>query len=206
MNLGSFNVNGAKGSAAAVDGTSVSINGVSIDTSSTATASSTVATSISVSDANSSSASSLAGSQSLVQDERGNFFVKDTSGSTDAYYAADVTTDETSSGNATVSVSFDSSEDVGVATDNPLTQLDSAIKDVDDNRSSLGAVQNRFDSAINNISSTTTNLSSARSRIEDTDYASEVSSMSKAQILQQAGTSVLAQANSSNQGLLSLLQ
>ncbi|KEZ78010.1 FliC/FljB family flagellin [Salinisphaera hydrothermalis] len=92
------------------------------------------------------------------------------------------------------------------STANPLDTLDNAISKIDSFRSALGASQNRLDSAINNISSTTTNLSSARSRIEDTDYASEVSAMSKAQILQQAGTSVLAQANRSNQGVLSLLQ
>ncbi|MES1956501.1 FliC/FljB family flagellin [Salinisphaera hydrothermalis] len=92
------------------------------------------------------------------------------------------------------------------ASNNPLAQIDNALNKVDSFRSGLGAVQNRLDSAINNISSTTTNLSSARSRIEDTNYASEVSSMSKAQILQQAGTSVLAQANKSSQGVLSLLQ
>nr|WP_293627593.1 flagellin [Salinisphaera sp.] len=75
-----------------------------------------------------------------------------------------------------------------------------------DLRSDLGAVQNRLDSAINNISTTEINISSARSRITDADYATEVSIMSKAQILQQAGTSVLAQANQSTQGVLSLLR
>ena len=90
-------------------------------------------------------------------------------------------------------------------TANPLSQLDSAIKDIDNFRSDLGAVQNRFDSAIENLSTTTTNLSSARSRIEDADYASEVANMTRAQILQQAGTSVLAQANQVPQSVLSLL-
>ncbi len=64
-------------------------------------------------------------------------------------------------------------------------------------RSDSGAVQNRFNSAITNPGNTVNNLSSARSRIEDSDYATEVSNMSRAQILQQAGTSVLAQANQS---------
>ncbi|MES1923767.1 FliC/FljB family flagellin [Salinisphaera sp. T31B1] len=90
-------------------------------------------------------------------------------------------------------------------TSDPLAALDAALKQVDDLRSDLGAVQNRMDSAISNISTTTINISSARSRIEDTDYATEVSNMSKAQILQQAGTSVLAQANQTGQGVLSLL-
>ncbi|MCX2523127.1 flagellin, partial [Larsenimonas rhizosphaerae] len=87
-----------------------------------------------------------------------------------------------------------------------LAILDAKLKSVDDSRSDLGAVQNRFESAIDNISTTATNLSSARSRIEDADYATEVSNMSKAQILQQAGTSVLAQANQTTQGVLSLLR
>jgi flagellin len=59
---------------------------------------------------------------------------------------------------------------------------------------------------ISNLGSTITNLSASRSRIEDADYATEVSNMTRAQILQQAGTSVLAKANQSTQGVLSLLQ
>jgi flagellin len=76
---------------------------------------------------------------------------------------------------------------------------------VDSLRSEMGAMQNRFDSAITNLSTTETNLSAARSRIEDADYAVEVSNMTRAQILQQAGTSVLAQANQVPQSVLSLL-
>ena len=89
---------------------------------------------------------------------------------------------------------------------NPLTALDAALNKVDDLRGSLGAVQNRFDSVISNLGTTVTNLSSSRSRIEDADYATEVSNMTRAQILQQAGTSVLAKANQSTQGVMSLLQ
>lgn len=94
----------------------------------------------------------------------------------------------------------------GVATSDPLAAIDAAIAKVDTFRSSLGAVQNRFDSAITNLDNTTTNLSSAQSRIQDADYATEVSAMSKAQILQQAGTSVLSKANQVPQSVLSLLQ
>ncbi len=94
----------------------------------------------------------------------------------------------------------------GAATSDPLALIDKAIATVDTFRSSLGAVQNRFDSAITNLSNTTTNLSSAQSRIQDADYATEVSAMSKAQILQQAGTSVLSKANQVPQSVLSLLQ
>lgn len=88
----------------------------------------------------------------------------------------------------------------------PLKKIDNALSDVDKFRSSLGAVQNRFESAVTNLGNTVNNLSSARSRIEDSDYATEVSNMSRAQILQQAGTSVLAQANQTTQNVLSLLR
>ena len=87
-----------------------------------------------------------------------------------------------------------------------LATIDNALKIVDSQRSSLGAIQNRFDSAITNLGNTVNNLSSARSRIEDSDYATEVSNMSRAQILQQAGTSILAQANQTTQNVLSLLR
>ncbi|WP_048224274.1 FliC/FljB family flagellin [Citrobacter sp. BIDMC108] len=95
---------------------------------------------------------------------------------------------------------------VSEATKDPLKALDKALAQVDALRSDLGAVQNRFDSTITNLGNTVNNLSSARSRIEDADYATEVSNMSRAQILQQAGTSVLAQANQTTQNVLSLLR
>lgn len=94
----------------------------------------------------------------------------------------------------------------GAATASPLDTLDKAIKQVDGFRSQLGAVQNRFESAVTNLNNTVNNLTSARSRIEDADYATEVSNMSRAQILQQAGTSVLSQANQVPQTVLSLLR
>ncbi|WP_312773149.1 FliC/FljB family flagellin [Atlantibacter hermannii] len=92
------------------------------------------------------------------------------------------------------------------STKDPLKALDAALAKVDSLRSDLGAVQNRFDSTITNLGNTVNNLTSARSRIEDADYATEVSNMSRAQILQQAGTSVLAQANQTTQNVLSLLR
>jgi len=88
----------------------------------------------------------------------------------------------------------------------PLADIDAAIKSVDTQRSLLGASQNRFESTITNLNNTVNNLSSARSRIQDSDYATEVSNMSRAQILQQAGSSVLAQANQVPQTMLSLLR
>ena len=90
-------------------------------------------------------------------------------------------------------------------TTDPLDTIDKALSQVDVLRSDLGAIQNRFESAITNLQTNETNLSSARSRIEDADYATEVANMTRAQILQQAGTSVLAQANQIPQNVLSLL-
>ncbi|WP_457942732.1 flagellin [Vreelandella alkaliphila] len=86
-----------------------------------------------------------------------------------------------------------------------LALVDTAIATVDTARSGLGAVQNRFESVVSNLNTSSINLSDARSRIEDADYAVEVSNMTRANILQQAGTSVLAQANQTPQSVLSLL-
>ncbi|MBA0180416.1 flagellin FliC [Pectobacterium carotovorum] len=87
-----------------------------------------------------------------------------------------------------------------------ISKIDDALKAVDVARSNLGAIQNRFESTITNLNNTVNNLSAARGRIEDADYATEVSNMSKANILQQAGTSVLSQANQVPQNVLSLLR
>ncbi|HBU93435.1 MAG TPA: flagellin FliC [Leclercia adecarboxylata] len=84
--------------------------------------------------------------------------------------------------------------------------VDDALKAVDTARSNLGALQNRLDSTVNNLNNSVSNLSAAQSRIQDADYATEVSNMSRAQILQQAGTSVLSQANQVPQAMLSLLR
>ncbi len=99
-----------------------------------------------------------------------------------------------------------STENKTSKTSDPLAALDDAISSIDKFRSSLGAIQNRLDSAVTNLNNTTTNLSEAQSRIQDADYATEVSNMSKAQIIQQAGNSVLAKANQVPQQVLSLLQ
>ncbi|WP_343737637.1 flagellin [Achromobacter sp.] len=94
----------------------------------------------------------------------------------------------------------------GTKTTDPLKTLDAAFTKLDKLTGELGAVQNRLESTIANLNNVVNNLSSARSRIQDADYATEVSNMSKAQILQQAGTSVLAQANQVPQTVLSLLR
>ena len=88
----------------------------------------------------------------------------------------------------------------------PLADIDRAIQSVDTQRSLMGADQNRFQSVIANLGSMVTNLTAARSRIEDVDYATEVSALSQAQILQQAGVAMLAQANQMPQLMLQLLR
>ncbi|MEP9205527.1 FliC/FljB family flagellin [Enterobacter roggenkampii] len=97
-------------------------------------------------------------------------------------------------------------DSTGATNGSPLDDIDAAIKAVDTQRSILGASQNRFESTITNLNNTVNNLTDARSRIQDSDYATEVSNMSRAQILQQAGSSVLAQANQVPQTMLSLLR
>tara|TARA_B110000503_G_scaffold141420_1_gene234941 strand:- start:1 stop:2718 length:2718 start_codon:yes stop_codon:yes gene_type:complete len=87
-----------------------------------------------------------------------------------------------------------------------LAKIDAAIEKVSSFRSSFGAVENRIDASINNLTTLKINTEAAKSRIEDADFARETSNMTKAQILSQAATSMLAQANSSKQNLLALLQ
>ncbi|BCS96842.1 B-type flagellin [Desulfoluna limicola] len=91
------------------------------------------------------------------------------------------------------------------AANNTITSVDSAIRQVDDMRANLGAVQNRFESTIQNLSNVSENLSASRSRILDTDFASETANMTKLQVMQQAGTAMLAQANQLPQSVLSLI-
>lgn len=84
--------------------------------------------------------------------------------------------------------------------------IDEAIKQIDAQRADLGAVQNRFDNTINNLKNIGENVSAARGRIEDTDFAAETANLTKNQVLQQAGTAILAQANQLPQSVLSLLR
>ena len=90
--------------------------------------------------------------------------------------------------------------------DGLLAKLDEALTTVADFRADLGAVQNRFSSIIANLNTNIINTTEARSRIQDADFSVEVSAMSRANILQQAGVSVLAQANQVPQNVLSLLR
>ena len=87
-----------------------------------------------------------------------------------------------------------------------MTNIQKAIKEVSEQRSNLGALQNRLEHTINNLDTTSENTSAAESRIRDTDMAEEMVQYSKNNILSQAGNSMLAQANQQTQGVLSLLQ
>ncbi|HEY0064624.1 MAG TPA: flagellin [Telluria sp.] len=89
---------------------------------------------------------------------------------------------------------------------NALSVVDAALTAINNSRASLGAIQNRFASTISNLQTTSENLSAARSRIQDTDFAAETANLTRGQILQQAGTAMLAQANSLPNGVLALLR
>jgi flagellin len=87
-----------------------------------------------------------------------------------------------------------------------IMRVDSALTSVSSLRSTLGAIQNRFESTITNLTTAAENLTASRSRIQDADFAQETAALTRAQILQQAGTAILAQANAVPQNVLSLLR
>jgi len=100
-----------------------------------------------------------------------------------------------------------SSLDITTAFDSQMSidTIDAALASIDEQRADLGAVQNRFSFTISNLANIQENVSASRSRIQDTDFAVETAQMTKNQILQQAGTSILAQANQLPQAALSLI-
>jgi flagellin len=87
-----------------------------------------------------------------------------------------------------------------------IVRVDAALTSVSSLRSTLGAIQNRFESTITNLTTAAENLTASRSRIQDADFAAETAALTRAQILQQAGTAILAQANAVPQNVLSLLR
>ena len=108
---------------------------------------------------------------------------------------------------ATVTTGFASlSIDTTANADTAIASMDSALSALNAGRADLGAFQNRFSSAVSNLQTAAENLSASRSRIVDTDFAAETASLSRNQILQQAGTAMLAQANSLPQSVLALLR
>jgi len=96
--------------------------------------------------------------------------------------------------------------DTGAHALDAVTAVDAALKNVTNLRSSFGAIQNRLEHTVSNLTNISTNTELARSRIQDADYAQETSNMTRGQILQQAGTAMLAQANRMSQSVLQLLQ
>ena len=102
---------------------------------------------------------------------------------------------------------FDNLDISSVAgSDNAILAMDAALKAVNSARADLGAIQNRFESVVSNLGVNSENLSASRSRIMDADFAQETANLSRSQILQQAGTAMVAQANQLPQGVLSLLR
>jgi flagellin len=108
------------------------------------------------------------------------------------------------SATATAAKDLDVNDFVGAQ--RAIDVIDTALTAVSSARAEMGAIQNRFTSTIANLQTTSENLSASRSRIRDTDYAKETAELTRTQILQQAGTAMLAQANTSTQNVLSLLQ
>ena len=125
----------------------------------------------------------------------------DTSAAATALTAPTVTL---TAGTETFVASLDVSSFVG--SQQVLSVVDNALTEVNSSRADMGAIQNRFSSTIANLSATSENLSASRSRIRDTDYAKETAELTRTQILQQAGTAMLAQANTSPQSVMTLLQ
>lgn len=137
----------------------------------------------------------------LTLDSSENFIVLDSNGGVNGFLKTAGAGDTAQlQGVASVNVSSASS-----AT-RAITIIDSAIAAINTQRSTFGALQSRLEITISNNTTTSENLSAARSRIRDTDFAAETASLSRAQVLQQAGTAMLAQANASGQGVLSLLR
>ncbi|MDW0358666.1 FliC/FljB family flagellin [Halomonas venusta] len=228
LNLTSFNVNGPGenlGAAVAADYEAAYGQGTGVTTNTVTDFSADLATNLGI------SAAAVDSAATAQVDDNGNWYVNvtiDAQSNAEAKALGLQGIEATSGVAVTFQVALDPSEaavttgnttaaytvtgaDLGAkdllssASTNPMEKLDAALKQVDELRSGLGAVQNRFDSAITNLQTNETNLSAARSRIEDADYATEVANMTRAQILQQAGTSVLAQANQIPQNVLSLL-
>lgn len=112
--------------------------------------------------------------------------------------------DHTASGLLVDSVDISGTD--GTAAASAITTIDDALKTVNSTRADLGAIQNRFSSAIANLQTSSENLSASRSRIQDADFAAETAALTRAQILQQAGVAMLAQANALPNNVLSLLR
>ena len=114
----------------------------------------------------------------------------------------------TDNGDKTLTLAIGGSLDITSASkaNTAIGTIDNAIKTVNAQRAELGAVSNRLDSTVDNLTNISVNLAEGKGRIEDADFAGESTNLAKQQILQQAATSMLAQANASKQSVLTLLQ
>lgn len=211
--LGSYSLAQVTGAAASTFGAitagDLTINGVSVgavaaDTNSANRASSIAAAINSYSSQTGVSATILdsAPTQVVLSSSTGDITVG-TSGTATAA-STGLTAATTNAATSTGFAALDLSSVAGA--DDAINAMDAALASINTTRAELGAVQNRFESVVSNLATTTENLSAARSRIQDTDYAMETAKMTRAQILQQAGTAMLAQANSAPQNVLSLLK
>lgn len=138
----------------------------------------------------------------IVKSGNGDYFAVDKNGDVKSFTWDDATGTAT----AVADASLRDAHEARKAANPLLERMDKALTDVNTFRSDLGATQNRFGSIIANLNTTVLNTSEARSRIQDADFSVEVSAMSRANILQQAGISVLSQANQVPQNVLSLLR
>jgi len=125
-----------------------------------------------------------------------------TASGTVAIIGSPTTTAATQSGTAISNITVASASSALTA----LSSIDAALTSVNSSRASLGAYQNRFASAVASLQTTAENLTASRSRIQDADFASETAQLTRGQILQQAGTAMLAQANSLPNTVLALLR
>jgi flagellin len=141
-------------------------------------------------------------------------FNSSASGTTYSAQAGSISIQVGANNGDTVDLTFTSLSDLasGTAVDTSanantaLTNTDTMLDAVNTTRASLGAAQSRLSSVVNNLTNNVNNLSDARSRIEDTDFSAETTNLAKSQILTQAATAMLAQANQSQQNVLSLLR
>jgi flagellin len=181
------------------DGADIKLKNVSSDTAATATlgaydtAGAAIATPVTV---DATDGATVAGR--IILDSESSFSVADASG----FDLAAGTTTGSSALKSVADLDISTFEGAQLA----IKTADAALASVNSQRAEYGALQSRFESAISNLSSSTENLSASRSRIVDTDFAAETAKMTRGQILQQAGTSMLAQANSLPNGVLSLLR
>jgi len=146
---------------------------------------------------------STGGEVQILSDDAGLTITETLGGTASTGLGAVTTVAEAASATTTLSgVGVDTVANANFA----IARIDSALTDVNGLRGNLGAIQNRFESTIINLQTVSENLSASRGRIQDADFAAETAALTKAQILQQAGVSVLSQANAQPQLALSLLQ